>query len=190
MKESRSDRQYLAVHSNLHLERFRESEGQTVAMFDVPFGLNLPPKQLRTRLLNPYHSWERLLQPLCQLTKMEDRDRRRILSNLDDLVGKTTWNTDLEQRLSQVLFSAPMMVDIKGDPDQMKAMYEKACKRGPRAYNNLVLCLLQSGNDEAARILEPNLHPINSGWAPTYIYVFSEYGWNPDGWIYFVHQRH
>jgi len=96
--------------------------------------------------------------------KMEDLDRERIMANLPSLVEKTRWNTYLEEKLlSQGVFSDRMMQDIKRESNQRsrtETMFRKACKRGPRAYTRLVLCLVESQNNEAARILDPNLQPI------------------------------
>jgi len=101
------------------------------------------------------------------------------------LVNNTVWSEGLSHLLVyNGVFSARMMADIKqsrGDP--VRTMYQKACKRGPRAFEGLVQSLIQSNNLAPAQRIKPELQSlpqINSNgkvWnTPTYAYSPQEPG--------------
>ena len=93
---------------------------------------------------------------------MDERDREKIESSLDFLVNNTVWSEGLSQLLVyNGVFSARMMTDIKqsrGDP--VRTMYQKACKRGPRAFEGLVQSLIQSNNLGPAQRIKPELQSL------------------------------
>jgi len=108
---------------------------------------------------------------------MEDRDRDSICVNLTYLSDKTVWNPGLEHSLvANGVFSQRMLDDVTKSSTPVRTMYQKACKRGPKAFEGLVQSLVQSNNFVPAQRLKPTLQPIapthNSGgkvWnAPVY----------------------
>jgi len=92
---------------------------------------------------------------------MDDRDRNLICVNLNYLCEKTAWNLALGNALvNNGVFSQRMMDDITKSLTPVRTMYQKACKRGPNAFDSLVQSLVQSNNTIPAQKLKPTLQHI------------------------------
>ena len=97
---------------------------------------------------------------------MEDVDRERIINNITLLALKTRWNSVLEEKmLTYKIFNSRMLQDFMHTDNTQRTtkLFEDVQRRGPRAYKNLIRALHESGNSEAANILEP----INNGLGQT-----------------------
>ena len=97
---------------------------------------------------------------------MEDVDRERIINNITLLALKTRWNSALEEKmLSYKIFNSRMLQDLMNTDNTQRTtkLFDDVQRRGPRAYKNLIRALHESGNSEAANILEP----INNGLGQT-----------------------
>ena len=92
---------------------------------------------------------------------MDDSDREKITTNLNKLVLRTTWNDTLELSLiEKKTFSSKSMNLIKTSSDQdewIRQLYFSIQKRGPKAFGQLVLSLVESGNSVAANILDSSI---------------------------------
>ena len=94
---------------------------------------------------------------------MDEGDREKILTSLDFLADNTVWS---DGRLAHLLvhngvFSARMMADIKSSgSNPVRTMYQKACKRGPKAFEALVQSLIQSNNLVPAQRIKPELQSL------------------------------
>ena len=89
---------------------------------------------------------------------MDKADRERLTANLVQLSAKTQWGPKLESLLlERKVFSRTLLEPILARPEAERArqLYLDVQKRGPRAYAALLGCLAESGNYEAARVLNP-----------------------------------
>jgi len=107
---------------------------------------------------------------------MDERDREKIGGSLDFLANNSVWSEGLSHLLVyNGVFSTRMMADIKQSRDPARTMFQRACKRGPKAFEGLVQSLIQSNNLVPAQRIKPELQSfpqMNSGgkvWnTPTY----------------------
>lgn len=93
---------------------------------------------------------------------MDPKDKKKITEQLTALLKLTSFDTTLETKLIEKnIFSHEMLERIKRstntNTDNARQLYLEVPKRGPRAFENLVLALVESGNVGAAKILDPNV---------------------------------
>jgi len=93
---------------------------------------------------------------------MDPKDKKKITEQLTALLKLTSFDTTLETKLIEKnIFTHEMLERIKRstntNTDNARQLYLEVPKRGPRAFENLVLALVESGNVGAARILDPNV---------------------------------
>ena len=92
---------------------------------------------------------------------MDERDREKIGGSLDFLANNTVWSEGLSHLLVyNGVFSTRMMADIKQSCDPARTMYQRACKRGPKAFEGLVQSLIQSNNLVPAQRIKPELQSL------------------------------
>lgn len=92
---------------------------------------------------------------------MDQRDQRTIKNNLTDLIERTEFDSQLEDKLLEKdIFNINMLETIRRAGtrfEQKRKMYLDVQRRGPHAYKNLVQALVETGNLKAARVLDPTL---------------------------------
>ncbi|XP_047113086.1 caspase-2 [Schistocerca piceifrons] len=91
---------------------------------------------------------------------MEERDRQTIIKNLVQLVESTELNNVLSKLVENGVFS-PRMAEryrLNKEPSVLKRdMYLDVTRRGPTAFNKLCNVLVETGHQDLARVLKPDI---------------------------------
>lgn len=92
---------------------------------------------------------------------MEDSDRRKIMKNMATLLDTVVLNASLLEQLSRRQLLTPAAVDhlraTAGDRDRCRWLLMECTRRGPTAFRQLTLALLETGQLAAARLLQPDI---------------------------------
>ncbi len=110
--------------------------------------------------------------------KMDPQDRDKIARNADRLIELTKWNAKLEAKLiERKVFTQNTFADTlskESAAQKLKTMFDAVQRRGPKAFDGLIGCLVESGNVDAAKLLKPDLELPTGATTPRNSKVWNE----------------